>query len=265
MVRWDGHTEAVPNERSSAGDPDRTLALLWRLPADTRRGPRPALTLDRVVDAATALADAEGLSAVTMRRLAQALGAAPMTLYTYVPGKAELLDLVLDAAYARMPRADTAGRPWRERVTAVAEENRALLAAHPWMTSVSTSRPPLGPGQMAKYEHELRALEGLGLPDVELDAALAHLLGFVRAHVRDAADAAAERRETRMDDEQWWAVNAPLLARVLDEAAYPTAVRVGTAAGQAHGAAWSADHGWTFGLRLLLDGLAALVERRTGS
>jgi AcrR family transcriptional regulator len=256
-----GHNELVSSDRSSAGDPGRTLALLWRLPADTRRGPRPALTLDQVVDAAIALADAEGLSAVTMRRLARALDAAPMTLYTYVPGKAELLDLMLDAAYARMPRADTTGLPWRARATAVAEENRALLVAHPWMTFVSTGRPPLGPGQMAKYEHELRALEGLGLPDVELDAALAHLLAFVRTHVRDAADAVAQRRETRMDDEQWWAVNAPLLARVLDEAAYPTAVRVGTAAGRAHGAAWSADHGWTFGLQLLLDGLAARVGR----
>jgi AcrR family transcriptional regulator len=247
----------VASERSGAGDPDRTLELLWRLPAGQRRGPRPGLSLDTLVDAATGLADAQGLPALTMRRLAQAVGVAPMTLYTYVPGKAELLDLVIDAAYARMLRADTAGRPWRERVTVVAEENRALLAAHPWLAAVSTSRPPLGPGQMAKYEHELRALDGLGLPDVDLDAALAHLLAFVRAHARDATDALAAQRESRMDDEQWWKVNAPLLARVLDESAYPTAVRVGTAAGQVHAAAWNADHAWSFGLRLLIDGLAA--------
>jgi AcrR family transcriptional regulator len=251
----------VSTDRSSAGDPDRTLALLWRVAGESRRGPRQGLSVDRVVDTAVALADTHGLGALTMRRLAQAVGVAPMTLYTYVPGKAELLDLMLDAVYARMPRTETAGRPWRDRVAAVAEENRALLAAHPWVAAVSTSRPPLGPGQMAKYEHELRALDGLGLSDVELDAALAHLLAFVRAHARDAADALAAERESRMDDEQWWARNAPLLARVLDEAAYPTAARVGTAAGQAHGSAWNADHAWRFGLRVVLDGLAARVQQ----
>jgi hypothetical protein len=114
---------------------------------------------------------------------------------------------------------------------------------------------------MAKYDHELRALDGLGLSDVELDAALAHLLAFVRTHAQDAADAMAAERESRMNDEQWWERNAPLLARVLDETAFPTAARVGTAAGQAHGGAWNADHAWQFGLRVLLDGLAALMGR----
>ena len=102
--------------RTGAGDPARTLQLLWRDPAaGSRRGPRQQLTIDQVVVAATRLADAEGLDAVTMRRAAQSLGVVPMTLYTYVPGKAELLDLMLDAAYARMPRADTTGQPWRQR------------------------------------------------------------------------------------------------------------------------------------------------------
>ncbi|GEL17116.1 TetR family transcriptional regulator [Pseudonocardia asaccharolytica DSM 44247 = NBRC 16224] len=252
----------MSSDRSSAGDPDRTLSLLWRdASAIPRRGPRQGLGIDVVVGAATRLADAEGLAAVTMRRVAQALGVAPMTLYTYVPGKAELLDLMLDAAYAAMPRTDTAGRPWRERVVAIAEENRALFEAHPWAATISTCRPPLGPGQMAKYEHELRALDGLGLSDVDIDAALAHLLGFVRLHARDAADARAAQRDSAMDDEQWWALNAPLLGRVFDEAVYPTAARVGAAAGAAHGSTWSPDHAWEFGLRTVLDGLAALVER----
>ena len=65
-----------------------------------------------------------------------------------------------------MPRTDTTGRPWRDRVTAVAEDNRALLAAHPWAARVFTGRPPLGPGSIAKYEHELAAFDGLRLDDV---------------------------------------------------------------------------------------------------
>ena len=173
-----------------------------------------------------------------MRRVAQDLGVAPMTLYTYVPAKAELLDLMLDAAYLAMPHVDTSGRPWRERLQAVAEENRALFLAHPWAATVATHRPSLGPGQMAKYEHELHAFDDLGVSDVDRDAALAHLLAFVRAHARAAEDAHATRRESAMDDQQWWRVNEPLLRRVFDPTAYPLAVRVGTAAGAAHHRAW---------------------------
>lgn len=182
-----------------------------------------------------------------------------MTLYTYVPGKAEMLDLMLDAVCQRMPRAGTAGQPWRQRVTAIAAENRALFETHPWAAAVSAIRPPLGPGLIGKYEHELAAFDGLGLDDIMMDAALTHLLTFVQAWARAAADAGAARRDTSMDDEQWWAASGPLLERVLDPAAYPLAVRVGTAAGTAHRAAYNPGHAWDFGLRTILDGFAALI------
>jgi hypothetical protein len=84
--------------------------------------------------------------------------------------------------------------------------------------------------------------------------------------VRSAALAAQGARATRdrsgMTDEQWCAANAPLRAGVLDEDTYPTAARVGAAAGAAHGGAYSPDHAWTFGLERVLDGLGVLVERR---
>ncbi|MGR6968353.1 TetR/AcrR family transcriptional regulator [Streptomyces cynarae] len=252
----------MPTDRTSAGDPARTLQLLWREAAPDRgRGPRRGLSIDAVVEAATAIADAEGLDAVTMRRVAQELGVVPMTLYTYVPGKAELLDLMLDAAYARMPRTDTAGQHWRQRVTAIAEENKALFERHPWAAAVSTSRPPLGPGLMQKYEHELAAFEGLGLSDIHMDDCLTYLLTFVQACARAAVDARAAQHDSAMNDEQWWQVNAPLLARVLDPDTYPTAVRVGTAAGTAHGTAHDPDHAYAFGLRRTLDAFAALIDQ----
>jgi AcrR family transcriptional regulator len=162
--------------------------------------------------------------------LAERLGVATMTLYGYVPGKAELLDLLLDAAYARMPRTNTSGMPWRHRVTAVADENRALFETHPWAATVSTSRPPLGPGLMAKYEHELSALDGLGLTDAQMDDSLTFVLSFVQGWARDAAAARDVRSDTATDDEQWWATNPPVLERVFDEEAYPLAVRIGGSA-----------------------------------
>jgi AcrR family transcriptional regulator len=252
----------MSTERSSAGDPARTLQLLWREPgpADSRRGPRQGLSVERVATAAIALADTQGLGAVTMRAIAQVLGVVPMSLYTYVPGKAELLDLMLDTVYLQMPRGDLSGLPWRERLAAVAQENRDLFTLHPWIAEVATSRPPLGPGLMAKYEHELQALEGLGLDDVEMDAALTFLLGFVQGAARSAAEAAAARQDSAMSEEQWWAANAPLLTRVFDQTKYPTAARVGPAAGAAHGAAYDPDHAYTFGLQRVLDGLGALVD-----
>jgi AcrR family transcriptional regulator len=252
----------MPTERSSAGDPARTLQLLWREPgpADSRRGPRQGLSVERVVATAIALADTDGLGSVTMRAIAQVLGVVPMSLYTYVPGKAELLDLMLDTVYHQMRRADLSGEPWRQRLAAVAQENRDLFTRHPWIADVSTSRPPLGPGLMAKYEHELSAFEDLGLSDIEMDAALTFLLGFVQAAARSAADAAAARQDSALSEEQWWAANAPLLTRVFDEAKYPTASRVGAAAGAAHGAAYDPDHAYTFGLQRVLDGLGALID-----
>ncbi len=253
----------MTTQRTGAGDPAHTLRLLWRDPATvSRRGPRQSLNLDTVIGTAIRLADAHGLDALTMRQVADALGVATMTLYTYVPGKAELLDLMLDAAYAAMARTDTSGQPWPARLTAIAEENKALYAAHPWAATVSTIRPPLGPGQMAKYEHELSAIDGLGLDDVDMDDVLTYLLGFVQATARAAADAHAAVADSAIDDSQWWAANGPLLAKVFDENTYPTAARVGAAAGTAHASTYNPEHAYRFGLDRLIDGIDVLIRSK---
>lgn len=250
----------MASNRTSAGDPARTLALLWGATTAARSGPERGLDLEAVVVAATALADEHGLEALSMRAVAERLGTSVMTLYTYVPGKAELLDVMLDAAYQRMPLSDSTDQPWRERLTQVADENRALYLRHPWASAVSTLRPPLGPGLMAKYEHELAALDGLGLTDLDLDDALTYLLSFVQANARAAVDTRAAALASAMSDAQWWAENKGLLSQVLDESTYPRAVRVGSAAGSAHGSALEPDHAYRFGLQRLLDGLAALID-----
>jgi AcrR family transcriptional regulator len=254
--------------RTSSGNPARTLALLWRGHGEgdaadaPRRGPRPRLSVDAVVEAAIAIADENGLDAVTMRAVADRVGSSPMTLYTYVPGKLELLDLMLDALYVAMPRPPWSRRQgWRRRLGAIAQANRALFASHPWAARVSTARPPLGPGLMAKYEYELAALDGLGLSAVEMDASLGFLLAFVQSAAIAAQDAASTTVESG-DDASWWAEVAPLLERLVDPAAYPLASRVGTAVGTELGTAFDPEHAYAFGLERVLDGLGALVERR---
>ncbi|APU43182.1 MULTISPECIES: TetR/AcrR family transcriptional regulator [unclassified Streptomyces] len=252
----------MAKDRSGAGDPVRTLELLWRATGQAatqpgRRGPRQGLSVDAVVGAATALADGEGLDALTMRALAQRLGVTPMTVYTYVPGKAELLDLMLDDAYLRMERRPAGpAEPWQVRVARVAEDNRDLMVRHPWIADLAVTRPPLGPGVIGKYDHELAAFEGIGLTDTEMDAALTHLLGFVHANALAAADDADHN--SRQSQEDWWAVSAPLLERNLDPGRYPLADRVGTAV-----AGYHPQTIWSFGLQCILDGLAHRLATRT--
>ncbi|MFF8309861.1 TetR/AcrR family transcriptional regulator [Streptomyces lydicus] len=251
----------MAKEHRGTSDPARILELLWREPGhgDSRRGPKQGLTVDAVVRVAVELADSDGLEALTMRGIARQLGVTPMTLYTYVPGKTELLDLMLDDVYLKMPRSDRSADPWRRRVAAVANENRALYDRHPWVATVLTARPPLGPGLMTKYEHELAAFDGLGLDDVERDAALTLLLDFVQSVARGNLAARAAARDSAMSDQQWWAANAPLLAKVFDPDRFPLAARVGSAAGAAHQGMYNPDHAFDFGLRCILDGLAHLA------
>ncbi|MRH87238.1 TetR family transcriptional regulator [Nocardia sp. SYP-A9097] len=253
-------------ERSSAGDPVRTLELLWREPgqAGSARGPKQRTTVDAVVAAAIEIADGEGLNALTMRSVAAKLGVTPMATYTYVPGKAELLDLMLDSVYQRMSRRELTGMPWREKVSVIAAENRELLERHSWVAYLPTTRPALGPGVTAKYDHELQAFDGLGLTDLEMDAALTYLLGFVTSVARIAIDSARAAADSGESDGEWWQRAAPLLERVLSADRYPLAVRVGAAAGQAHDSAYSANHAYDFGLARTLDGFAALIESRSG-
>ncbi len=255
----------MTTHHTGGGDPDSTLRLLWRAqlkPPARSRGPIPARSVDDLVHAALLLADEQGLAAVSVRTLARSLGMAPMSVYTHVPGKAGLLDLMLDGLYLSMPRPAWLSRSWRSRVAAVAAANRDLLDAHPWLTELaSLSRPPLGPGQMAKYEHELAALDGTGLTDVQVDAALTLVLGFVHQQVRARHDAERIRGATGLTDAQWWAANAPLLGELVGPGDYPRATRIGEAAGRANDSAYHPDRAWDFGLTRVLDGLAVLVQR----
>jgi AcrR family transcriptional regulator len=255
----------MPPNKSGSADPARTLALLWRHsldPAPTR-GPRQSLTVDQVVGAAITLADEQGLDALTVRSVAQAVGTSPMSIYTYVPGgKSELIELMIDAVYVRAERPAIARLGWRKRIMAIADQNRALYAAHPWLLHASRSRPPLGPGVIAKYEYELSALDGLGLSDIEMDSALTFVLGFVQANARSAAEAAALSATTAMTDEQWWESQAHVLSQVIDRARFPLATRIGEAAGAAQGGSYEADTAYRFGMDRILDGLGQLIERR---
>lgn len=235
----------------------RTLIdLLWRehaeAPRGGTRGPASRVTTGEVVAAALELADAGGLAEVTVRRLGERLGISTMSVYTHVGSRDDLLVLMVDAAHGQLvlPALGRAG--WRTRCHRVAEANRAQLLARGWLLDVDDERVVLGPGTIAKYDHELRAFDGLGLDDVARDAALTLLLDLARSSAR------AHRRRPgagvgAAEWEQW----GPALAAYLGDN-HPLAQRVGGAAGAAMGSASSPEHAWRFALARVLDGLEAM-------
>ncbi|MEU0567119.1 TetR/AcrR family transcriptional regulator [Nonomuraea sp. NPDC005983] len=249
-------------EYSGKGDPARSLALLWRTSERTSRKGKPDLSVDKIVRAAIEVADAEGLQALSMRRVAEKLGVGTMSLYTYVPGKPELFDVMLDTVYGETARPEDVPGGWRGRLALIARENWALYVRHPWLLQVATSRPVLGPNVVAKYDYELRAVSGIGLTDVEMDSVITLITGFVHGTARGAVEAAQAESATGMSDDQWWAAHAPFLSRIADASRYPTAARVGEAAAEALGGAYSAEHAFKFGLERVLDGIEALIAGR---
>jgi AcrR family transcriptional regulator len=262
----------MSTEHTGTGDPARSMALLWRRPAEDRprRGRRPSIDVDRIVAAAVGIADTEGLGALSMRRVAGALGVGAMTLYNHVPGKGELVDLMVDLVLGELYVAEgtdggTVAGPdgWRERLTAMARANWDLYLRHPWLLQVGTARPPLGPNLMAKYERELAAVDGLGLRAVEMDLVVTLVNGFVRGTVVGVQEKAEAELASGVSEDEWWKATEPYVAQVFDPERFPTVAWVGPAAGEELQAATDPYRSFDFGLARLLDGIGVLVERPT--
>jgi AcrR family transcriptional regulator len=219
--------------------PERLVTLLWRgrLAAPARRGSASGLTTDHVVETAIALAGQEGLEGITIRRLGNALQVPAMTLYTHIESRAVLTELMVDACYSQMEREAAVSDGWQERIGSIARDNRRLHARHPWILDVVTPRTVIGPGALAKYEHELGALSGAGLDDVQTDAALTFLLGVVENCARIDKARARVEAESALSDLSWWEKVGPVLATVYDAEEFPLATRIGTAAGGHYGTA----------------------------
>jgi AcrR family transcriptional regulator len=255
----------MTTEYSGRGDAERAMALLWGEQAAPKRGPKPGLSAARIVRAAVELADADGLEALSMRRVAERLGVGTMSLYTYVPGKAELLDAMVDGVLAEVIEAEgDAGGDWRGRLERRAREYRALYQRHPWTLQVSGARPLLGPNVLALYDSALNAVSGIGLSATEMVLIVGLVGGYVRGAAQEVAEAAAAANRTGQTDDEWWAEREPLLARYFDPERFPTVTAVEAGGGfQPSGdldynLQFAVDN-FEFGLRRVLDGIAAFI------
>ncbi|GAB3813224.1 TetR/AcrR family transcriptional regulator [Micromonospora zhanjiangensis] len=196
------------------GDPRRSMALLWRTgKADDgpTPGPRPALSVDLIVEAALAVADVEGMAALSMRAVGDRLGRTAMALYTYVPGKAELIDLMYDRVLAELPTDYDLDAGWRAAVTAWAEDFWALCLRHPWLLQVSHARPVLGPNEYVMTETLVRIVHRTGLAGPLLWRVVGTLLNFVRGAAGTVAEARQARAVTGVSDDQWWQARSAML------------------------------------------------------
>ena len=254
MTEFSGHT-----------DPDRILPLLWRhkaaRPAKTGRPPR--LTLDAVLAAAIALADEDGLEATSMARLAGRLAVATMTVYTYVPSRAELVDLMVDEVLAQRALPGP-GEPrpadWRDQVQLYAERTRAAYTAHPWLAQVSTIRPPIGPGMLAEREYVLSTVGDLGLAPGRVDEAAIAIAGFVTSAARFDAESVQLLRASGQTTDAWWGRRTRLWEEYFEAAEHPTMTRLWNTGGFDRGTVEQARDAFAFGLRALLDGIEAAAQ-----
>ncbi|WP_293900581.1 TetR/AcrR family transcriptional regulator [Phenylobacterium sp.] len=252
----------MDREFTGSGDPRRSLELLWGRQEPGRRGPKQRLSTDEVVQAAIALADAEGVQALSMRRVAQAVGVSPMSLYTYVPSKAELVDLMFDRALVETadPGEDLAG--WRAKLAFIARERWALNARHPWLQDLALHRPPLGPNVLRKAEVMLRALDGMGLDDEDMGLAAEALQNYIGGALLSARDAREAEQRSGLTDEQWFAIVTPALEAHYDPLHYPSVKRMGEARSGRTRSPSERTARFEFGLERVLDGLDAFIRAR---
>ena len=253
-------------EYSGRGDALRSMELLWGGVAKGSRGPKQRTDLEAIVRAAIELADAEGLDAVSMRRVAERLAIGTMSLYTYVPGKGELLDLMLDTVYGE--RSKTAILPdgsTHERLEALAREQWAFHERHPWTLYIASGRAVLGPNELDAYEAALSIVVDLGVDARDAIAIIDSVGLFVRGVARDAAEADAAERVTGVSEMEWWTERDAILSEKMTPDRYPALGKLETGGGFAvpddtpnYNLRFILDD-FEFGLQRLLDGIDAYL------
>jgi AcrR family transcriptional regulator len=240
--------------------------LLWGRRERGKRGPRPGLSADAIVEAAVRLADAEGLEAVSMARVAAELGFTTMSLYRYVASKDELFQLMWNASALGAEQLVLEGDGWRPRLRMWAVIQRDTIDRHPWLTQMPIAAPPVAPNSLIFVERGLETMDGTGLADADKLRVIGLLSSYTLSEARMAYDAVraaraqAQAAEAGGEPAGPWTYEA-LLRELVDQRTYP----------RLHRLAWtpSADQRsereeFLFGIDLILDGVQALIDSDRG-
>jgi len=258
---------AIP-DRTDGGSADADpvalppgLDLLWGRRERGRTGPKPGLTVDAIVDAAIHVADAEGLDAVSMKRVAAELGFTTMALYRYVDSKDELLAMMWNASALGLPT--VSGDGWREWLANWAMVQFDGVCRRTWILQMPMSRPPAGPASLAWVEQALQAMAVTGLTEAEKMGVVGLISAYSLSEARMQYEESRARAATSDTD------YAAVLRELVDEQTYPALYQ----------AAWSGEldepsagrpttfdmDQFRFGLERILDGVQVLIDRRAAT
>ena len=224
--------------------------LLWDRKPPPSRGPKPAMTLEGIAQAGIAIADAEGLDAASMQRVAAELSFTKMSLYRYVPGKAELVAVMTDLAIDTPP--GHPGLGWRESLTAWALDLYAGFERHPCLLLSTVGRRALGPNELTWMDRGVQALSASGLNGGEqLDSVL-----VITGHVRTIAQQAVTLPggTTGVTEEH--------ITSALTDVLKTHADRFPGLAAAMRSIDGNQNQGLTFGLDRILDGIELLITAR---
>ncbi|GKQ39717.1 TetR/AcrR family transcriptional regulator [Streptomyces sp. A012304] len=235
------------------GEHAELVRLLWGPHPKPARGPRPKFDLDLIARAGIEIADAEGLAEVSMQRVAAQLGVTKMALYRYVPGKAELVALMVDAAIGPYPEAKARRGGWREQLEEWARQLLTVFRQHPWALDATIGPRIPGPGELSWLEHAISALDGTGLSGAERMDAAVLLVGHVRGITQQARAAGPAGNP----EAQLGTILGALMQTHGER--FPALTEALASTAQSDGQ----DQAWEFGLQRILDGLAALIDKRT--
>lgn len=237
----------------------RYLQLLWGREAPGRRGPRPTRTIAEIGAAGVELADRDGLAAISMKRVADAVGFTTMSLYRYVDSKEQLIDVMADLALG--PPGLHYGRlGWRRRIELWARGVAERRLAHPWMLDVARDTPPLVPNQLAWTEAGLEALAPAALTAQERLSVMLAVDGWGHQHVRQSLQLGLVGV---LEPGSEAAEYSQRIAMLVDPERFPNLVAASLEALDDDGEEedfYAAE--FDRGLGLLLDGVDALVKRR---
>jgi AcrR family transcriptional regulator len=252
------------------------LDLLWGRRGAGKRGPRPGLSADAIVDAAMALADAEGLEAVSMARVATKLGFTTMSLYRYVSSKEELLQLMWNGSARGAESLLLEGDGWRAKLRSWAVIQWDMLDRHPWITQMPMAAPPMAPNSMVFVELGLGAMDGTPLADADKLRLIGLISSYTLSEARMAYDALRAARDAAAaaaagdggEPAPPWTYDA-LLRELADEATYPRLYKIawtpppgsGEGGPGAPGAPPSEREEYLFGLDRILDGIQVYMDR----
>ncbi|GAA0989346.1 TetR/AcrR family transcriptional regulator C-terminal domain-containing protein [Acrocarpospora macrocephala] len=235
------------------------LVSIWMRPERVERsgpGRRPGFSRAQIVQQAITIADAEGLEAATMRRIADALGTGAMSLYRYVPKRDDLIDLMLDEVMAEMDLPPCPSGDWRADLTLVSHQTRAVGLRHPWQVALAARRPNLGPNSLRVYEFTLSVLDGFGLSIDEIAGLAEMLTDYVNSAVHREVAWLNEARRTGMDMRQWMIAYGPYARSLIESGEYPMFTRSVVEARVPH---LSPEERFQYGLDRVLNAIAAAL------